>query len=152
MSSHDIEALREEMNNLRSQLSGVSNAVHVVAQELSVPLTKPSTPPVTQSLPSPPTASQWVRKSNQSMVEEAEIVEEVGDDNDLENNDDKIEAALMMEEKGGNAPSSTLRSSIDSTYSNRSFLSALDDTIPPPPPTPPRPQEAPSVEESFSNR
>ena len=44
-----------------------------------------------------------------------------------------------------------LRSSIDTEYSNKSFLSALDDTIPPPPPTPPQHVPQPSVDQSFSN-
>jgi len=160
VSEGDIAALKQEMDDLRSQLSGVTNAVKVVAHELSSGVT----PTVTQSLPSPSLSAddasknRWARNPDSPYgVEEPQNVEVVGNVHE-EENDDLISAAIEMElnstsrsQASQHQSQPVLRSSIDTEYSNKSFLSALDDTIPPPPPTPPHQAPQPSIDQSFSN-
>ena len=101
VSESDIAALKKEMDDLRSQLSGVTNAVKVVAHELSS--SAPINPTVTQSLPSPPPSadgtykSRWARNPDYPFgVEEAQHFEVVGNVYE-EENDDLISAAIEME-------------------------------------------------------
>ena len=134
VSDSDIEALKAEMQDLRSQLSGVTSAVVTVAKELT------GVRNVTQSLPSPPIQDHDFQYENE---EDEEEEEEEGNSDEGGEGGFLIQQALeremadgmmrMSQEKSVTASGGSLRSTLPSSLR----ASREDAAIPPPPPTPP---------------
>ena len=144
VSDSDIEALKAEMQDLRSQLSGVTSAVVTVAKELTGVRT------VTQSLPSPSIQDHEYQYQDEEEGDSGEF----GDDDDDDDGDGDggflIQQALeremadgmmrMSQEKSVRASGGSLKSTLPSSLrSSRDYGvgASRDDAIPPPPPTPP---------------
>jgi len=145
VSESDIEALKKEMIDLRSQLGGVTEAVVEVAKELT------GVRNVTQSLPSPKFKLDYEYDD-----EEEDVVVVKGEEEGRENGfaiqealEREVEEGIVRSSRNGRASIGSSLGSLRSTLrasggSMRSKISGMDENeedeeevIPPPPPTPP---------------
>ena len=136
VSEADIDALKLEMEQLRSQLHGVASAVVTVAKEIDH-----VSPPQTKSLTSLPTAPSPFPE-----------IEEVGDYSSAEESTSShlIEEALRREMKGNEEDGDCSEECTDKEELSSSLGGSARD-IPPPPPTPTPMSAATAAEDSFDD-